>query len=56
VYVFGDSETDCISVIAVYFGSEMTKRLGTPHLPYTSRILLHLCDHLSQFVGRGGLH
>jgi hypothetical protein len=46
VSVLGDSETGYISSIVVYFGSTTTERL-----PYTSRIVLHLCDHLSQFVG-----
>jgi hypothetical protein len=46
MYVLADSVTFYITCIEPYCGSQTTQALPRPQTPFTTRIVLHLCDKL----------
>jgi hypothetical protein len=46
VYVLADCVTFCLTCIELYYGSQITQTLPRPQTPFTTRIVLHLCDKL----------
>lgn len=56
VYVLADSETGYISVFEPYYGKETTDSLIRQDLPFTSRIVIHLCQELQTKTKATGYH
>jgi hypothetical protein len=56
MFVLGDCETGYVSSFVPCFGSATAGRLIRPDLPFTSGIVLHLCDQLSDSVSGDGFH
>ncbi|MGH0118120.1 UNVERIFIED_CONTAM: hypothetical protein FKN15_044422 [Acipenser sinensis] len=56
VFVLADCETGYVSAIVPYFGSPTTDSLLRPDMPFSSRIVLHLCETLLQTTNGHGFH
>ena len=56
VYALANSTTGYVSVFEQYYGSQTTQSLIRPGLPFSSRILIHLCQQLIEAANGGGYH
>lgn len=57
IFVLADSSTGFIVALEPYYGAATTSSLSRPNLPFTARIVLHLCDKLSISTnGSKGFH
>ncbi|MGH0144988.1 UNVERIFIED_CONTAM: hypothetical protein FKN15_031147 [Acipenser sinensis] len=56
VSVLADCKTGYLSAIVPYFGSQTTESLLRPDMPFSSRMVLHLCETLLQTTDRNGFH
>ena len=56
VYTMCDSASAYITAFVPYYGKSTTASLVRPDLPFTSRIVLQLCDMLSSSVNETGYH
>lgn len=56
VYVLADSATGYICCFEPYYGKCTTDSLARPDMPFTSRIVLHLCDELLHVAQGSGYH
>lgn len=56
VYVLADCATGYVSVLVPYYGAPTTLQLVRPDLPFTARIVLHMCHLLLQSTNGTGYH
>jgi hypothetical protein len=56
VFTLADSDTGYVATFEPYYGNETTQRLIRPDLPFTSKIVLHLCTELLQKSNGDGYH
>lgn len=56
VYVLGDCTTGYVCCFEPYYGTFTTQLLTRPDLPFTSRIVLNLCEELLSKANGSGYH
>ena len=56
VYTMCESISACVVGFVPYYGKFTTDRLVRPDLPFTSRIVLQLCNMLLSSVNESGYH
>lgn len=56
VFSLADCNTGYLCAFEPYYGSATTNSLPRPGLPFTARIVMHLCDQINQSVGGDGYH
>lgn len=56
VFVLADCKTGYVLAIVPYFGSPTTESLVRPELPFTARIVLHLCEAMLSKSNGDGFH